>query len=45
MPAVKRIAEVDKLPLALPPVEVFVAVTVISYSIELIASMELNELP
>ena len=45
MPAVKRIAEVDKLPLALPPVVAFVAVTVISEFIELIANMELNEFP
>ena len=45
MPAVKRIVEVDKLPLALPPVVAFVAVTVISEFIELIANMELNELP
>ena len=45
MPAVKSIAEVDKLPLALHPVVAFVAVTVISEFIQLIASMELNELP
>ena len=45
MPAVKRIADVDKLPLALPHIVEFEAVTVISEFIELIANMELNELP
>ena len=43
--AMKAGKEVDKLPLALPPVVAFVAVTVISEFIELIANMELNELP
>ena len=45
MPVVKRVAEVDRLPLAVPPVEALVDVTVISEFIELIASIELNELP
>ena len=45
MPVVKRVAEVDRLPLALPPVEALVDVTVISEFIELIANIELNELP
>ena len=41
MPAVKRIAEVDKLPLAIPPILAFVAMTVISEFIELMANIEL----
>ena len=45
MPVVKRVAEVDRLPLAVPPVEALVDVTVSSEFIELIASIELNELP
>jgi hypothetical protein len=45
MPVVKRVAEVDRLPLAVPPVEALVDVTVISEFIELIANIELNEFP
>ena len=45
MPVVKRVDEVDRLTLAVQPVEALVDVTVISELIELIASIELNELP
>jgi hypothetical protein len=45
MPAVKRIAEVESLPVALPSVVELVEATFISELMEFRARMELNELP